>query len=97
MSRTWDFDDSNMQTLYHSMSKRDHEEFPVIVRAEDYELHGERGTAGLRRFFFKENDEDLKVANKRYKLFNVLHKLVKAMGYGLLLFVLYSLTFNYIQ
>jgi Male sterility protein len=92
MSQTWDFEDINMQEIYHSMSKKDHEDFPVVIKSEDYEIHGVRGTEGLRKYFFKENDEDLKVAKRRYAMFAVMHKVLLAIVYGLSIYTLYSLT-----
>lgn len=94
MSRTWDFDDVNMQTLYSSMSKRDHEDFPVRLRAEDYEIHCVRGTDGLRKYFFKETDEDLPAARRRFKIFRVMHYFVLAVFYGSLAYFLFCYIFS---
>lgn len=89
MQKTWNFGDSNMRKLYKNMSEKDHEEFPVIFRAEDYEKHAYRGTNGLRKYFFKENDTDLLIARKRFKLFNVLHNMLLALVYGSLFYSVY--------
>lgn len=86
ISRTWKFRDVKMRQLYRVMSEEDHKTFPVNLRAEDYEAHASICTNGIRKYFFKENDEDLKLALKRYKLFYILHNLLLAVIYG---FVLY--------
>lgn len=86
MQKAWHFDDINMRNLYRSMSKQDHEDFPVTLKAEDYEGHAYRGTDGLRKYFFKENDADLLIARKRYKLFNILHNMLLALVYGCLIY-----------
>lgn len=90
MIRTWNFDDINMRSLYNSMSETDHEEFHVRIKAEDYEPHGEKCTKGLCRYFFKENDDDMKIARNKYKLFYVLHHTLRVIIYGALSFFLYS-------
>lgn len=91
MQKSWNFGDSNMQNLYKIMSEKDREDFPVIIRPEDYEGHAYRGTDGLRKYFFKENDADLLTARKRYKLFNILHNMLLALVYGSLLYFVYLL------
>lgn len=91
MQKSWDFNDSNMRKLYNVMSEQDHRDFPVIIKPEEYEDHAYRGTDGLRKYFFKENDADLLIARKRYKLFNILHNLLLALVYGCLLYLMYFL------
>jgi alcohol-forming fatty acyl-CoA reductase len=91
MQKSWKFDDINMRDLYRTMSKQDHADFPVIMKAEDYEPHAYRGTDGLRKYFFKENDDDLLIARKRYKLFNVLHNMLLALVYGCLIYFFFFL------
>lgn len=88
--RTWTFNDVNMRRVYQVMSEEDHEHFPVILRAEDYETHAYNSANGIRKYFFKENDDDLKIALRRYKLFNILHNLLIAVIYGNALYFLYA-------
>lgn len=90
MMRTWVFNDINMRSLYNQMSEQDHEEFHVRITSEAYEPHGRNCVEGFRRYFFKENDEDLKIAKSRYKLFYVLHNTLLAIFYGILLYFLYA-------
>lgn len=91
MQKSWKFDDSNMFELYRNMSEKDHQDFPVTLKPEDYEKHCTRGCNGLRKYFFKENDADLLIARKRYKLFNVLHNLLLVLVYGSLAYSVYLL------
>lgn len=91
MQKSWEFDDANMFELYRNMSEEDHRDFPVTIKPEDYEKHLTNGTNGLRKYFFKENDADLLIARKRYKLFNVLHNLLLGLVYGCFVFSVYLL------
>lgn len=87
MQKSWEFNDSNIRSLYKVMSEQDHRDFPVIIKAEDYESHAPRGTNGMRKYFFMENDADLLIARKRYKLFNILHNMLLALVYGFLIYL----------
>ena len=88
-SRTWKFNDINMRQLHRDMSKEDHDDFPLTLRAEDYEPHTKTTSDGFRKYFFKENDNDLKSALKLYKLFNLLHNLLLAVIYGFIFYFVY--------
>lgn len=89
LSQTWKFEDLKMRTLYRDMDKTDHEDFPVTMTSEDYEKHGYQGVQGLVKYFFKENDDDLKIARKRYKMFYMLHNIFLAVVYGLMALIVY--------
>lgn len=91
LSRTWKFHDVNMRTLYQDMDKKDHKDFPVQVLLDDYDEHARRFPGGLLKYFFKENDDDLKIARKRYKMFYVLHYLLLAVIYGSIAYTIYRL------
>lgn len=89
MSRSWKFNDVKIREIYRSMSAIDHEDFPVTMTSADYEKNGYQGIEGLLKYFFKEDQDDLKIARKRSKMFKVLHNLLLAVVYGLIASLIY--------
>lgn len=88
MSRTWEFENKNMRRMYKEMSEKDHEDFPVRLLEIDYEPHVTKGTEGLMKYFYKENEEDAEIARGRLKMFNALHSSFLIAFYSLLFYFL---------
>lgn len=86
MNSTWKFDDTKMRKLYSNMSSDDLREFPCILKPEDLEPQLINSCHGTRKYYFKESDEDLPRARRKYKIFEAIHYLfltifVSALGY----------------
>lgn len=93
MGSTWKFSDKNMQKMYASMSEADHADFPCTLTTE-YEQHSLNAAEGLRKYFFKESDDDLPKAQRKYKILRVVHVVFVALIYSLFVYLAYKFLKN---
>lgn len=89
MGSTWKFNDTNIQKLYSSMSDDDHKDFPCRLTTK-YEQHSLNAAEGLRKYFFKESDEDLPKAQRKYKILRVVHVVFLFFFYSSFTYLLYA-------
>lgn len=87
---SWKFSDINMQKVYSRMNAGDHEEFPCIARAEDYEQHYCSAINGIRKYFLKESEEDLVAARRQLKVMKVLQFAFLASIYASCAYFIYQ-------
>lgn len=96
MNSTWKFDDTKMQKLYSSMSPDDLSEFPCIERPGESQSHVVHAFNGIRKYFFKETDEELAGARRKYKLLTATHNLFLILFYSAVGYMIYYLTKKYL-
>lgn len=93
MGSTWKFSDENMQKMYSSMSEDDLKDFPCTLTTQ-YEQHSLNAAEGLRKYFFKESDEDLPKAQRKYKILRVVHFVFLCLIYSSLIYLFYKFLKN---
>lgn len=84
----WTFADQNMQKIYATLNKRDLQDFPCFASADHYEQHYLNTVNGIRKYFFKETDEDLVEARLKYQKLTILRYIVLGLIYGSLAYCL---------
>lgn len=87
---TWNFSDGEMRKIYLNMSSEDHEEFPCIVNPDDFQSHSFSTTKGLRKYFFKESDEDLLKARKKLRMLKIAHDIFWVFIYSSFVYIFSS-------
>lgn len=88
-SKTWTFPDDNLKILHSIMSAQDHDDFLCTGRGEDYEQHYVDAMNGIRKFFFKETDEDLVRARRKLKVLKVFDRGIKMLFFSSLAYIIY--------
>lgn len=73
---SWVFSNDNMKQIFSRMSEEDHEEFPCTATADDFAPYVSNNMNGLRKYFFKETDEDLTAARRKYLCFKIVNNVI---------------------
>jgi alcohol-forming fatty acyl-CoA reductase len=76
INHAWNFSSENMQKVYLSMNKTDHEEFPCVETGNFLERYSTILVNGTRKYFFKETDEDLVIARRNFKILKTVHRIL---------------------
>lgn len=72
VNNTWTFHNDNMKKIHSILSVEDHEEFPCTAAGEEFEPYLINEMRGVRKYFFKESDEDLVYARRKYKILKMI-------------------------
>lgn len=75
------------------MSEDDLKDFPCTLTTQ-YEQHSLNAAEGLRKYFFKESDEDLPKAQRKYKILRVVHFVFLCLIYSSLIYLFYKFLKN---
>lgn len=73
------------------MSPDDHHHFPCTLTTDDYESAIQTTADGMRKFFFKDTDEDSLKAQRKYQILRKLHFILLVIVYGTLAYILYAI------
>jgi alcohol-forming fatty acyl-CoA reductase len=87
--RMWKFNDDNKLKVYQLMSPEDLQLFPCHARNDEYEKMYDETLIGFSKYVFKQTEEDLLEARRKYKILYVAHHLFLAVLYCGLLFIAY--------
>lgn len=90
---TFFFDNQNMRELYVHMSSTDHRQYPCDNRNYSWRLYFERVVPGLKKYFFKEDLNNVKQAKQVQRKKELTVNSIVAVFFALILFQLYYLLF----
>ncbi|XP_039453129.1 fatty acyl-CoA reductase 2-like [Culex pipiens pallens] len=90
---TFFFDNQNMRDLYVQMNSADHRQYPCDNRNYSWRLYFERVVPGLKKYFFKEDLNNVKQARMVQRKKELTVHSILAVILALILFQLYYLLF----
>lgn len=90
--RPFKFENPNMRKLYHSMTLSDHHFFPCTVGLMEVEKYKINSIDGIRKFYFRETEDDLKSAKKRMRVLQIIDFILN-LAIGVALYFVYCAIF----
>lgn len=93
--RTWKFHDDNRMKLEQAMSKTDELDFPFRIDPVEFQSMYESCTMGLSKYFFKETEEDLEMARRKYKILYIVYHSIFAVFYSCCFYLFYRILGGY--
>ncbi|XP_015125320.1 fatty acyl-CoA reductase wat isoform X2 [Diachasma alloeum] len=88
-TRTWKFSNENTRGLWENLTPEDKQLFPFSMMDFDWNDYLYKCSAGLRRYWFKDDPSTIPVAKKRMARILILHNVIKYSFLGLVCWILY--------
>lgn len=92
---TWNFDNSNTRKLHETLLDEE-ERFSFKYTLEEHDLFYKNQINGIRKYFYKENDEDLKYARKKLRYFKIVDRILMTTIYSTLAYIAYKISLRWL-
>ncbi|KAJ3651264.1 hypothetical protein Zmor_017314 [Zophobas morio] len=89
-SNEWKFYNDNTQALWKGCSSADQKMFPFSIKELDWNEYQKTHCLGLRTFVIKDDPSTIPQAKPKWRRFYLAHKLLKAVFYFVIVYMLYS-------